>query len=88
VEDLHADDELAALVIDDEDSDAATTCLEGFGEAGPEVGLIDDGKGLLNIAGLGHGNNGAILKVKDTVLLEDRTQHGLNDDGRAGVGDE
>jgi hypothetical protein len=30
----------------------------------------------------------AILKIKDPVLLEDRTQHGLDDDAWAWVGDE
>jgi hypothetical protein len=57
VKDLHVDDELAAVIVDDEDSDTATTSLEGFAKAGPEIGLIDDGEGLLNIAGLSHGNN-------------------------------
>ena len=57
MENLHVDDELAAAIIDDEDPDAATTSLEGFAEAGPEVGLIDDGEGLLDITGLGHGND-------------------------------
>jgi hypothetical protein len=33
-------------------------------------------------------HTGTISKVKDTILLEDRTQHGLNDDRGAWVGDE
>jgi hypothetical protein len=57
VQNLHVDDELVTMVIDDKDSDAAPTSLKGIAEAGPEVGLIDDGNGLLNIAGLGHGND-------------------------------
>ena len=57
MEDLHVDDKLAAVVVDDKNSDAAAACLKGFGEAGPEVGLIDDWEGLLDIAGLGHGND-------------------------------
>ena len=30
----------------------------------------------------------AILEIKNTVLLEDRTKHGLDDDAWAWVGDE
>jgi len=88
VDDLHVDYELAAAVADDEDSNAAAAGLEGFGETAPEVGLVDDGEALLNVAGLGHCNNNAILEVKDTVLLEDRAEHSLDDDARAGVRDE
>ena len=33
-------------------------------------------------------HTGTIRKVEDTILLEDRTQHGLNDDRGAWVGDE
>jgi hypothetical protein len=57
VNDLHVDSKLLAIVSDDQDSDATTAGVEGFGEAGPEVGLINDGDGLLDITGLGHGNN-------------------------------
>jgi len=88
VDDLHVDYELATLVADDEDAHAATAGLEGFGETSPEVGLVDDGEVLLDIAGLGHCDNRAILKIKNTVLLEDGTQHSLNDNARAGVRDE
>lgn len=88
MKDLHVDDELAAVIADDKDSDAAATCLEGFAKAGPEVGLIDDGQSLLDITSLGHGNDGTILEVENAVLLEDRTQHGLNNDTWARVRDE
>jgi len=57
MDDLQVDSELAAMIADDQDSDAATTGLEGFGEARPEVGLINNGDGLFNITGLGHRNN-------------------------------
>jgi len=76
------------MVTNDEDTDAATTSVEGLVETGPEVGLINDRKGLLDVAGLGHRNDIAILEIKDTVLLEDWTQHGLNDNTWAGVRDE
>jgi len=44
---------------------------------------------LLDIASLGHGNDGTVLTdVKNTVLLEDRAEHVLDDDGWCRVGDE
>jgi len=86
--DFQVDGELATVVVDDEDADAATAGIEGFREAGPKVGLVDDGDGLLDIAGLGHCNDSAILKIKNTVLLEDWAKHGLNDNTWAWVGDE
>jgi len=85
MDDLQVDSELAAMIADDQDSDAATTGLEGFGEARPEVGLINNGDGLFNITGLGHRNNGALLKIKDTILLEDWTKHSLDDNTWAWV---
>jgi hypothetical protein len=88
VEDLHVDSELTAMVTDDKDANATTTTLEGFRQAAPEVGLIDDGNSLLNITSLSHSNNSAVLEIKDTVLLEDWTKHGLDDNAWAWVGDE
>lgn len=41
---------------------------------------------MLDITGLGHGDDGAVLDVEDTVLLKYGTEHGLNDNARAGVG--
>ena len=57
MEDLHVDSELTAMVTEDKDANATTTSLEGFVKARPEVGLIDDGNSLLDIASLGHSNN-------------------------------
>jgi hypothetical protein len=57
MDDLHVDDELVAMVVDDQGADAATTRLEGLGQSRPKVGLINDTKGLLDIASLSHGNN-------------------------------
>jgi hypothetical protein len=89
VDDLVVDSHLHTIVIDDEDTDAAAAVVEGLGQAGDETALVKDGKTLLDIARLGHGNNAAVLTdVKNTVLLEDRTKHVLNNDGRGRVGDE
>jgi len=44
---------------------------------------------LLDIASLGHGNDGTVLTdIKNTVLLEDRAEHVLDNDGWCRVGDE
>jgi hypothetical protein len=76
------------MVTDDKDANATTTTLEGFRQAAPEVGLIDDGNRLLDITSLGHSNNSAVLEIEHTVLLEDWTKHGLDDNTWAWVGDE
>lgn len=87
VNDLHVDGELVAVVIEDQDADAATAGLERVGQAGPEVGLVDDSQALLHVAGLGHGDNVAVLHVKHAVLLEDGAEHGLDHDAGGRVGD-
>jgi len=85
---LHIDGELTALVGDDEDADRTTARLEGLGQTTPEVGLVNDGKVLLDITSLGHGDDNTILEIKDSVLLEDRAEHGLDDNTWAWVRDE
>jgi len=73
--------EFLALIVDDEDADAASAIVERLGKAFEQTALINDWQSLLDIAGLGHGNNTAILAdIKNTVLLEDRTKHVLDDD--------
>jgi len=88
VDDLHVNGELSTTVVEDQNADGATARLESLGKASVEVGLVNDGKTLLDVAGLGHGDNVAILDVQDAVLLEDRAEHGLDNDAGSGVGDE
>lgn len=88
VDNLEVNAELTATVVEDEHADAATARVEGGLETVPEVGLVNDGKVLLDITGLGHGNKVTILHVEDSVLLEDRSEHGLNDNAGSGVRDE
>lgn len=57
VEHLHVDGHLAPVVVDDEHADGAAAGVKGLLESIPKVGLVDDGQGLLDVAGLGHGNN-------------------------------
>jgi hypothetical protein len=88
VHNLHVHSHLATVVGDDEDTNAAAARLKGLLEAAPEAALVNDGEVLLDITSLSHGDNGAILHVEDTVLLEDRAEHGLDNDAGGGVGDE
>ena len=89
MDDLVVDGQLTALVVDDKDADAATAVVEALGEASKEAGLVKDREALLDVTSLGHGDDVAVITdVKDTVLLEDRAEHVLDDDRRAGVANE
>jgi hypothetical protein len=88
VDGLHVNDKLTTLVGDDENTNTTTSAGESLGQSLPEVGLVNDLEALLDITGLGHGDNNTVLEVKDSVLLEDWTKHCLNDDAGAWVGDE
>jgi microcystin degradation protein MlrC len=89
VNDLVVNSHLHTVVVDDEDTDAATAVVERLGETSRETALVKNGKTLLDITSLGHGDNATVLTdVENTVLLEDRTEHVLNNDRGGGVGDE
>jgi len=88
VDDLHLDGELTTAIVEDKDTDAAAAGLESLLETRPKVGLVNDRQALLDITGLGHGSDEAIRHVKDAVLLEDRAEHGLDNDAGGGVGNE
>lgn len=88
MDDLHVNGELTATVVKDEDANGATARLESAVEARVEVRLVNDRETLLDIASLSHGNDLTLLHVEDTVLLEDRAEHGLNDNTGGRVGDE
>lgn len=88
MDDLHVNSEFPAVVVEDESTDATTARLESGAKARPQVGLVNDGQALLDIATLGHGNDATTLEVKHTVLLEDGAKHGLDNHAGSGVGDE
>lgn len=88
VDDLHVNSHLATVVGDNEDTNGAATRLKGLLEPGPERGLVNDGKILLDVTSLGHGDDGAILHVEDAVLLEDGAEHGLDHNAGGRVRDE
>jgi hypothetical protein len=65
---LQVNDKLSAIIIDDQGTDAATTRLEGVSQFRPKVGLVEDGKGLLDIASLGHSHHyGMLVCMRDEL---------------------
>lgn len=89
MDDLVVNSHLATIVVDDEDTNAATAVVEAVGETAEKAALVKDRKALLDVTGLGHGDDHAVVTdVKDTVLLEDRAEHVLDNDRGAGVADE
>jgi len=89
VDDLVVDDELTAVVVDDEDADGSTAVVKALRDTVEEVALVEDGQTSLDLTGLGHGSDGSVVvEVKNTVLLEDGTVHVLDNHGGGRVGDE
>lgn len=89
MDNLVVDSKLAALIANDKDANAATAVAEGVGETVEQAALIKDGKALLDIASLGHGNHTTVVTdIQDAVLLEHRADHVLDDDGWARVAHE
>lgn len=69
--DLHVNTELTTLVRDDQDANGSTTSVKGVLETTSEVGLVNDGEGLLDITRLGHGNNCDSVSKRDEVGLKE-----------------
>ncbi len=88
MDDLDVDGELAAVVAEDEHANATASGAEGPVDLLPEVGLVEDSEALLDLTRLGHAGEVAVRHVENTVLLEDGTQHGLDDDAGRRVRDE
>jgi len=89
VNDFVVDGELLSTVIDDEDTNTATSIVEGLRETAEQVALVNDWETLLDITRLGHGDHTSVITdVEDTVLLEHWAHHVLDNDGWGWVGDE
>lgn len=87
--DLVVDSHLATIVVDNKDTDRATAVVEAVGETAEEAALVKNRKALLDVTSLSHGDDAAVITdVEDTVLLEDRAKHVLDDNRGAGVADE
>lgn len=89
MDDLVVNDKLTTAVIDNQSTNAASSIGEGVADAVEQIALVDDTEALLDVSGLGHGSDMAVVaQVEDTVGLVDGTQHALDNDGRRRVGDE
>jgi hypothetical protein len=89
VDDLVVDDQLATPVVDDQGADASPAVTVGITDAGEEAALGDHGQTLLDITGLGHGNETTIVtNIEDAIGLVHRAEHGLDDHRGRGVGHE
>jgi hypothetical protein len=85
---LVVDGELLSVVGDDEDTDGSGSTAESLLELGEELTLVNDLEALLDLSGLSHGDETAIVTdVDETVLLEDWAEEGVEDDGWRWVGD-
>lgn len=86
---LVVDGEVLALVVDDEDTDGAGATAESLLELVEEVALVDDLETLLDLTGLGHGDELAVITdVNETVLLEDGAEERVENDRGRGVRDD
>jgi len=86
---LVVDSEVLALVVDDEDADGTGAAAESLLDLGEELALVDDLEALLDLAGLGHDDELAVIAdVDEAVLLEDRAEERVEDDGWGWVRDD
>lgn len=89
MDDLVVDDEFTATIVDDKGTDRATAVSKSIPDALEQTTLGDDRETLLDITGLGHGDQTAVVtEVQDAVGLEHRAKHGLDNNRGRGVGDE
>ena len=81
MDDLVVNDELSATIVDDKGSHASAAISKSSANLGVQTTLVDDWEALLDITTLGHADNSTILtEIENSVLLEDRAKHALNDD--------
>lgn len=86
MDNLIVDSQLLAMVGDDQDADRPGPVAESLLQATPEVALVNDLETLLDLTSLGHGNKlSVITDVDEAVLLEDRSEEGVENNGRRGV---
>lgn len=82
VDDLVVYSQLLSVVGDNQDPDGTRALSESLPQLVPEIALVNDLQSLLDLARLGHGDELAIVTdVDEPVLLEDRAQKGVENDG-------
>jgi len=87
--DLVVNSQLATLIVDNQDTDAATAIVEAARQPAEQVALVEHRQTLLDITSLSHGDDTTVIAdVEDAVLLEDWAEHVLDNDRRRRVADE
>lgn len=88
VDDLVVNSQLLSMVSKDQNPDGTRALAERLPELVVEVALVNDLQSLLDLTRLGHGDELAVITdVNEPVLLEDRSQKGVEDNGWGWVGD-
>lgn len=78
VNNLVINSQFLSMVRDDQDANRSGTVTESLLQLAPEMALVDNLETLLDLTGLGHGDELAIVTdVDEAVLLEDGTQQGV-----------
>jgi len=88
VDDLVVNSQLLSVVSKDQNPDGTRALAERLPELVVEVALVNDLQSLLDLTRLGHGDELAVVTdVDEPVLLEDRSQKGVEDDRWGWMGD-
>jgi len=88
VDDLVVNSQLLSLVVKDQNPDGTRALAERLPDLVVEVALVNDLQSLFDLTILGHGDELAVVTdVDEPVLLEDRSQKGVEDNGWRWVGD-
>lgn len=87
--DLVVDRQLLAVVADHQHPYGAGALAESLPQLVPQVALVNDLQSLLDLTGLSHGNELAVVAdVDEPVLLEDGAEERVEDDGWRWVRDD
>jgi len=87
VDDLVVNSQLLSVVSKDQNPDGTRALAERLPKLVEKVALVNDLQSLLDLTRLGHGDELAVVTdVDEPVLLEDRSQKGVEDNGWRWVG--
>lgn len=82
VNNLVVNSQLLSMVRNNQDPDGTRTLSESLPQLIPEIALVNDLQSLLDLTRLGHSDElSVITDVNEPVLLEDRAQEGVENDG-------
>jgi hypothetical protein len=80
--------QLLSVVSDDQNTNRSTSLSESLSEFVVKVSLVNDLETLLDFTRLGHGDELTVITdVNEAVLLEDRSEEGVEDNRRRWVRD-